>query len=82
MISWMSLLSSWCKNLTHVSSRAPLSAAMLAFSSPSMFASFMMTSFRRKGKEYSSRTYTSVKNLSKWGSWGYKDKCLTWAALF
>ncbi|KAG7223181.1 hypothetical protein INR49_015789, partial [Caranx melampygus] len=47
---------------------------MLAFSSPSMFASVMMTSFRRKGKEYSSRTYTRVKNLSKWGSWGYKDK--------
>lgn len=70
----MSLFSSWCRNLTQVSSRAPLSAAILAFSSPSMLASVMMTSFRRKGKEYSSRTYTKVKNLSRWGSWGEKQK--------
>lgn len=55
-----------------VSNRAPLSATMLVFNSASMFDSVMITSFRRKGKEYSSRTCTSVKNLSRKGSYSYK----------
>lgn len=72
MISWMILLRSWCRKLTQVSSRAPLSATMLVFNSASRFDSVMITSFRRKGKEYSSRTYTSVKNLSRKGSYSHK----------
>ncbi|KAG7265869.1 hypothetical protein CRUP_016132 [Coryphaenoides rupestris] len=55
----MSLLSSWWRKRTQVSSRAPRSAVMLALSSPSMLASVMITSFRRKGNEFSSSTDTS-----------------------